>query len=125
VRLTSESEEPVEIVLKVNGEKKVTTGDFEVPPEITIANPKEHIMSATDKKLKFEMRCTVEQGRGYAPAENQAGKEQNIGTIAIDAIFSPVQRGTSNKSPQTAYYYLDRWYSFSKRCIKTGSFNFS
>jgi DNA-directed RNA polymerase subunit alpha len=92
VRLTSESEEPVEIVLKVNGEKKVTTGDFEVPPEITIANPKEHIMSATDKKLKFEMRCTVEQGRGYAPAENQAGKEQNIGTIAIDAIFSPVQR---------------------------------
>jgi DNA-directed RNA polymerase subunit alpha len=92
VRLTSESKEPVEIVLKVDGEKKATAGDFELPPEISVANPKEHIVTTTDKKAKFEMRCTVEQGRGYAAAENQAGKEQNIGTIAIDAIFSPVQR---------------------------------
>lgn len=92
VRLTSESDEPVEILLKVDGEKKATAGDFQVPPEVTIVNPKEHIVTATDKKVKFEMRCTVEQGRGYAPAENQAGKEQNIGTIALDAIYSPVQR---------------------------------
>ncbi len=92
VRLTSESKEPVDIVLKVDGEKKATAGDFELPPEITIVNPKEHVVTITDKKTKFEMRCTVEQGRGYEPAENQAGEEQNIGTISIDAIFSPVQR---------------------------------
>lgn len=92
VRLTSQSDEPVEILLKVDGEKKVTAGDFQLPPEITIVNPKEHIVSVTSKQVKFEMRCIVEQGRGYAPAENQAGKEQDIGTIAIDAIFSPVQR---------------------------------
>lgn len=92
VRLQSTSNEPMEIKLDVKGEKKVTAGDFETPPEITIANPDFLIATLTDSKAKLEMRCTVEQGRGYVPSESREHEQRDIGTIAIDAIFTPVQR---------------------------------
>lgn len=92
VRLSSTSAEPVEITLEISGEKTVTAKDFKTPPEVTIANPDVHIATLTGSKAKLEMRCVVEQGRGYVPSEAREREVRDIGTIAIDAIFTPVQR---------------------------------
>ena len=64
VRVSSESKEPVEILIEGSGEKKITAGDFKTPPGVTIVNRDLVIATLTDSKAKFEMRCTVEQGRG-------------------------------------------------------------
>jgi len=92
VRLSSDSKEPIEIVLKARGEKQVTAGDFEVPPEVKIANPKQPILTLTDSKAEIELRCTVEQGRGYVPSETRDREQRPLSTIVIDAIFTPVTR---------------------------------
>jgi DNA-directed RNA polymerase subunit alpha len=92
VRLSSTSTEPVEITLNVTGEKKVTAGDFKTPPSVTIANPDLLIATLTSATTRLEMRCTVEQGRGYVPSESREREQRDIGTIALDAIFTPVER---------------------------------
>lgn len=92
VRLASQSDQPVEITLKGSGVKKITAGDFKVPPDVTIANPDHVIATLTDASAKLELRCTVEQGRGYVPSEAREHETRDIGTVALDAIFTPVER---------------------------------
>ncbi|PIT97820.1 MAG: DNA-directed RNA polymerase subunit alpha [Candidatus Andersenbacteria bacterium CG10_big_fil_rev_8_21_14_0_10_54_11] len=92
VRLSLDGDEPVDITLTAKGVKKVTAGDFSVPPGVTLANPETPLVTLTDKKAEFEMVCTVERGRGYVPSEEREGEARDIGTIALDAIFTPVQR---------------------------------
>ena len=92
IQLSSTSEEPVEIRMQVKGKRKVTAGDFDTPPEVTITNPDLHIATLTSDKAKIDLICSVEQGRGYVPAETQEDKARDIGTIALDAAFTPVQR---------------------------------
>jgi DNA-directed RNA polymerase subunit alpha len=92
IRLSSESEESVEIVLEVKGKKKIKAGDFEVPPEVKISNPDFVIATLTDEEANLVLRCKVEKGRGYAPSEIRDRDEREIGVIAMDAVFTPVQR---------------------------------
>lgn len=92
VRLSSTSAEPVVLKLKAKGEKKVTADDFDAPPEVTINSGSAPIATLTDKKSSLELRCTVEQGRGYKPSEMQNTEQEPIGTIVLDAIFTPVVR---------------------------------
>ncbi len=92
IRVSSTSAEPIEIRLKKEGKGKVTAKDFDVPPEVTIINPGHLIATLTDEKAVLELTCTVEQGRGYVPSEIQDPKARTIGTIALDAVFTPVER---------------------------------
>lgn len=96
VRLTSESDEPVEIRLQSKGEGVVKAGDFETPPEVTIANPEQVVATLTDSKAEIDMRCLVERGRGYVPTETREDEQREIGAIAIDAAFTPVRRVSFN-----------------------------
>lgn len=96
VRLKSTSTEPVEISLTAKGEGKATAGDFKLPPGVTVSNPDLLIATLTDSKASLEMRCTVAQGRGYVPSEAREQEQRDIGTVAIDAIFTPVQRVSFN-----------------------------
>ncbi|MEX1111961.1 MAG: DNA-directed RNA polymerase subunit alpha [Candidatus Andersenbacteria bacterium] len=92
VKLGSQSEEPIEIRLNVTGKKTVTAADFKTPPEVTVGNPDHHIATLTAADAKLELICTVEQGRGYVPSETQNARERSIGTVALDAVFTPVER---------------------------------
>ena len=92
VRVSSDSNEPVEIVLDTEGKKSVTAGDFKTPPDVTIANKDLHLAELTDASAKIVIRCMVEQGRGYIPSEDWNREKRDIGTIALDAIFTPVKR---------------------------------
>ncbi len=92
VRVSSTSKDPVEIKLVKKGKGVVTAKDFDVPPEVTIINGDHVIATLTDDKAEFELSCVIEQGRGYIPSETQDPKARMIGTIALDAAFTPVER---------------------------------
>ncbi|MBI4022306.1 MAG: DNA-directed RNA polymerase subunit alpha [Candidatus Andersenbacteria bacterium] len=92
VRLASTIAEPVDMTLEAKGLLKVTARDFEAPTGIAIINPASPIATLTDKKATLKLTCTVEQGRGYVPAEAREHEQRPIGTIALDAIFTPVER---------------------------------
>lgn len=92
VRLKSFSEEPVELTLKVKGEREVVAADIESNPMVEIANPETRIATLTDKSAALEMTFRVEQGIGYLPVELRKKEKLSIGEIALDAIFTPVTK---------------------------------
>lgn len=79
------------VTLKVKGEKEVKGGDFEKSPLIELANPETHIATITDKKSELQIEVLVEKGIGYEPKDQRKTKKMEIGTIALDAIFTPVK----------------------------------
>jgi DNA-directed RNA polymerase subunit alpha len=90
VRLKSYADAPVKLTLRANGEKEVTAADIKATSDVEIANPNCHIATLTDKSAEFEMEITVERGRGYVPTEERSKEKMELGTIAIDALFTPV-----------------------------------
>jgi DNA-directed RNA polymerase subunit alpha len=94
--IRSENEEPTTVYLRVTGPADVTAGDIELPTGVEILNADHHI-ATLNKSATLSMELRVEQGRGYVPATT-APKEA-IGTIPIDAIFSPVKRVTYEVEP--------------------------
>jgi DNA-directed RNA polymerase subunit alpha len=79
------------VALKVKGEKKVQGSDFELSPQIELANPELHLATITDKKTEFDMEITIEKGIGYEPKDYRKTKKAEIGVIALDAIFTPIK----------------------------------
>jgi DNA-directed RNA polymerase subunit alpha len=94
--IRSENEEPSNVRLRVSGPGDVTAGDIELPAGIEILNSDHHI-ATLNKNATLSLELRVEQGRGYVPATT-APKEA-IGSIPIDAIFSPVRRVTYEVEP--------------------------
>jgi DNA-directed RNA polymerase subunit alpha len=92
VRLQMHSDTALTINLKVSGNKVVTAGDITTPSQITILNPEQPIAEITDKSTTLSIECTVEQGLGYVPREIHQKDKVDIGTIALDAVFTPIRR---------------------------------
>ncbi|MFH1620692.1 MAG: DNA-directed RNA polymerase subunit alpha [Patescibacteria group bacterium] len=90
VRLKCHSDLPVKIMLNEKGEKVVTAADFEKNADIEIVNTDSVIATLTDKAASLEMEVTIEQGRGYRTTEDRIKEKLDLGTIAIDALYSPV-----------------------------------
>jgi len=86
------------LVLKVDkkGEGKFTAGDIDCPSQVKIVNPDLVIATLTDQAAKFEAEFTVAKGRGYLPVENFKGEKFSIGHIAVDAVFTPINRVSVN-----------------------------
>ncbi|OGL95187.1 DNA-directed RNA polymerase subunit alpha [Candidatus Uhrbacteria bacterium RIFOXYB12_FULL_58_10] len=91
LRLKCFSEEPVKLTVKVKGSKTVTAADIEPNSDIEIVNPDMKIATITDDSGVFEAELTVGRGRGYVPTEERIGEVNDIGTIAIDSLYSPVR----------------------------------
>jgi DNA-directed RNA polymerase subunit alpha len=94
--IRSENDDASEVHLRVNGPADVTAGDIELPAGVEILNP-EHHLATLNKSGSLSMELRIEQGRGYVAAAT-APKEA-IGTIPIDALFSPVRRVTYEVEP--------------------------
>jgi DNA-directed RNA polymerase subunit alpha len=92
----SENEEPTTVYLRATGPTTVTAKDLELPAGVEILNPDKHI-ATLNKNATLSMELRIEQGRGYVAAAT-APKEA-IGTIPIDALFSPVRRVTYEVEP--------------------------
>jgi len=83
------------IRLSVKGEKKVTAADIVTGPRVEILNPEQHIATLS-KDANLEMEMVVKRGRGYVAAEHNKEEGDPVGTIPLDAIFSPVLKVNFN-----------------------------
>ncbi len=92
LRFKLHSEEPQKVTIKVHGEKMVTAKDIVAPSQVEVVSIDAHIATLTDKKADFEVEITVEKGFGYVPVENRKKEKLDIGTIALDAIFTPLRK---------------------------------
>uniref|UniRef100_A0A7C6EAY4 DNA-directed RNA polymerase subunit alpha n=1 Tax=candidate division WOR-3 bacterium TaxID=2052148 RepID=A0A7C6EAY4_UNCW3 len=93
IRMALLAETPKFCYLNVKGKGTFTAKDMTVPPEITIANPTQPILTITDAKRSVNIEMKVENGRGYVPAERlKRGQNVPVGTIFLDAFFSPVKK---------------------------------
>jgi DNA-directed RNA polymerase subunit alpha len=79
------------VVIELKGEKTVTAGDFEVDSDIKVMNKDLHVMSLM-AEANIEIEMQIELGRGYVPAEVNESFIDIIGTIPVDAIYSPIRR---------------------------------
>src|ERR1700732_5318045 len=69
----------------------VSAKDIITDEAVQIINP-EHILATLTDDVPFVLEMTVENGRGYRTADENAGKEREIGVIPVDSSFSPVVR---------------------------------
>ncbi len=91
VRLRLHGEAPRLLVIEKDGEGEVSAGDIQENALVEVLNPRQHICTlAKDAKLRMEL--AVRQGKGYLPADRNGDENQPIGTIPIDAVFSPVRK---------------------------------
>jgi DNA-directed RNA polymerase subunit alpha len=77
--------------LSVKGEREVTGKDFEMPSQVELVSRDVHIATLTSKKAHINMEIVIEAGRGYVPVEARTKDKVEVGTIALDAAFSPVR----------------------------------
>jgi len=91
VRLKLHTEGPKIIRVKTEGPRVLKAGDILTGDAVEILNPG-HYISTLSKDSKFVMEMVVKMGRGYVPAERNKDENQPIGTIPIDAIFSPIKK---------------------------------
>ena len=92
VRIKMLTQEPQVLTLKVKGPKVVTAADIEVPGQVEILNPELVIANLTDKNSELVVEMTAEKGMGYVSKDVLQKNRVDIGTIALDAIFTPIRR---------------------------------
>ena len=91
--INSDSNEVKTAYIEFEGEGVITAADIQADPDIEIMNPDQVIATlsgGTDSK--FYMELTITKGRGYVSADKNKNEELPIGVIAIDSIYTPVER---------------------------------
>ncbi len=86
------SDEPQYLVLTKTGRGPVTAKDIKATSDVEIVNPDALIATLDTDKTKIGMEIRVEKGRGYVPVEHREHEKLEVGMIAVDALYSPVQR---------------------------------
>ncbi len=87
----AESPKVYTVRLEKEGPGEVLAGDIQLVDGLKILNP-EHTLATLDKKGPLSMELTVTVGRGYVPAERNKTPTMPIGTVPIDALFSPLRK---------------------------------
>ena len=100
------SEGPKRMTLKASGPGTVTAGQIEVPSDIEILNP-DHVLCTLDDGATVRMEFTVNNGKGYVPADQNRPEDAPIGLIAVDSLFSPVKRVAYRVEPTRQGQSLD------------------
>lgn len=91
IRFKMLSDEPQTVTLSIKGPKEVTASDIKKSGQVEVLNGDLHIASVTGKvNLNIEMK--IEKGLGFIPKEIFQKERVNVGTIAVDAIFTPIRR---------------------------------
>ena len=91
VRLKLHTEGSKTIRVKAEGPKVLKAGDILTGDAVEILNP-DHYIATLSRDGKLSMEIVVKVGRGYIPAERNKEESQPIGTIPMDAIFSPIKK---------------------------------
>jgi len=90
IRLPEDIEQDT-LLFEWKGQCEVSSGDFNRPGQLDVLNDNQHIMTLMENaRIEFEIQ--VDLGRGYVPSEVNEKYIEVIGTIPMDAIFSPVKK---------------------------------
>lgn len=92
LRMKLHTDEPTRLHIKISNESRAITGaDIEPNADVEIVNPELHIATVTSDNFDFEMELIVSRGRGFKPTEQRHDEIDELGMIAIDALYSPVR----------------------------------
>ena len=92
IKDNSGNEEPKHATIEFSGTGVITAADIKVSSEVEIINKDQVIATVSENKDKFVMELTITNGRGYAGSEKNKSEDDPIGVIAIDSMYTPVER---------------------------------
>ncbi|MCI8518559.1 MAG: DNA-directed RNA polymerase subunit alpha [Hungatella sp.] len=93
IKNNSDSNEVKTAYIEFEGEGVITAADIQVDPDIEILNPDQVIATLSGgADSKFYMELTITKGRGYVSADKNKKEELPISVIAVDSIYTPVER---------------------------------
>ena len=92
IKNTSLGNEAKTAYIDFEGEGVITAADIQCDPDIEILNEDQVIATVSGGKGKFYMELTITNGRGYVSAEKNKSEDTPIGVIAVDSIYTPVER---------------------------------
>ena len=90
IKNSSDTNEPKTAYIDFEGEGVIKASDIQVDSDIEILNPDQVIATLSGGKLYMEL--TITKGRGYISADKNKNAELPIGVIAVDSIYTPVER---------------------------------
>ncbi len=90
LRLKPVSGQPGKLTLEAQGEKRVCASDFRPSADFEIANPELCLVTLNSAEASFYAEFDVELGAGFKPAESN--DNMPVGTIPVDAIFTPIRK---------------------------------
>ena len=83
---------PYEAVLRVKGARVVSADAIEIPSQVELLNPEQHIAELTEKNATLNITLKIEKGLGYVRKDVIHKDKVDVGTIALDAVFAPIRR---------------------------------
>ena len=92
IKNNSETNEAKTAYIEFEGEGVVRASDIQCDQDIEILNPDLVIATLSGKDTKLYMELTITRGRGYVSADKNKHEDLPIGVIAIDSIYTPVER---------------------------------
>ena len=92
IKNSSDTNEPKTAYIEYSGEGVVRASDIQVDQDIEIMNPDQVIATLSGKDAKLYMELTITKGRGYVSSDKNKTGDLPIGVIAIDSIYTPVER---------------------------------
>lgn len=92
IKNSSSDNQPKTAYIEASGEGVVRASDIKVDQDIEIMNPDQVIATLSGPDAKLNMELTIVNGRGYVGADKNKSEDAPIGSIAIDSIFTPVER---------------------------------
>ena len=92
IKNSSDTNEPKTAYIEYEGEGVVRASDIHVDQDIEIMNPDQVIATLSGKDTKLYMELTITKGRGYVSSDKNKSEDLPIGVIAIDSIYTPVER---------------------------------
>ncbi len=91
VKLKLHTDQPKQLRLEGVGEGEIRAGDIIADGTVEIVNP-DQILATLSKEGNLMVSMVAEWGKGYVPAELNKQEEEAIGTLALDAVFSPIRK---------------------------------
>ena len=93
IKNNSDTNEPKTAYIEFEGEGVITAADIQTDADIEIVNPEQVIATLSGgADSKFYMELTITNGRGYVSADKNKSDDLPIGVIAVDSIYTPVER---------------------------------
>ena len=92
IKNNATTNEPKVAYIDASGDKVVTAGDIQVDGDLEILNKDLVIANLSGPEAKLEMELLITNGRGYVGSDKNKGLDSSIDAIAVDSIYTPVER---------------------------------